>query len=173
MTQSAPSPAPPPPPPSSHHYSLSTLGSALSWGYHRLSTTAAAIAAPPPNTTTHATHPPRRRASPYQPPPLSPLHLAGYSSSTTTRLLSRALAEEIRALLPARLQLAGTWTLAYSLEQHGTSLATLFQKSAEGGSRSHGKDGGAGVLVVRDAAGGVSLPIRRPEEGGMKRGGKR
>ena len=89
--------------------------------------------------------PPRR--TPLPPPPLPPLHLTGYAAGTTTRLLSRTLAEEIRLLLPARLQLHDMWTLAYSLEQHGVSLATLY-------ARAHAHKG-AFVLAVKDCLGGV------------------
>ncbi|KAF5006546.1 hypothetical protein F66182_15822, partial [Fusarium sp. NRRL 66182] len=64
---------------------------------------------------------PKRTASPFQPPPLTPLAL---KSSSTTTILSRALAEEIRLLVPPRLQLVDTWHLAYSLERDGSSLST-------------------------------------------------
>ncbi|KAF2263543.1 TLD-domain-containing protein [Lojkania enalia] len=96
--------------------------------------------------------PPRRTASPFQPPPLTPLTLSGYKSSTTqsAKLLTKALAEEIRLLMPPRLQLVDEWNLAYSLEQNGVSLATLYQKS----DAYRGKRGGF-VLVVQDSSGGV------------------
>jgi len=96
--------------------------------------------------------PPHRHASPFQPPPLTPLTLRGVKKSTapSARLLSRALAEEIRLLIPPRLQLVNDWTLAYSVEQDGTSLATLYQKCGEYRSRESGF-----VLVVRDGGGGV------------------
>jgi len=104
--------------------------------------------------------PPRRKASPFQPPPLTPLTLRGYKSSTREagKLLSRELAEEIRLLVPPRLQLVDGWELAYSLEQNGVSLATLYKKAEE----YRGKRGGF-VLVVRDASGGVcSLVVILP-----------
>lgn len=66
------------------------------------------------------------------------------------KLLSKALAEEIRLLVPPRLQLVDEWSLTYSLEQNGVSLATLYQKSEE----YRGKRGGY-VLVVQDGTGGV------------------
>lgn len=95
--------------------------------------------------------PPRRTASPFQPPPLSPLSLIGFDSSTfpSAQILSRALAEEIRLLIPPRLQLADTWSLAYSLEEDGVSLATLYNRCASLPIYS------SFVLVIRDAAGGV------------------
>ncbi|KAF2650745.1 TLD-domain-containing protein [Lophiostoma macrostomum CBS 122681] len=96
--------------------------------------------------------PPRRKLSPFQPPPLTPLTLHGWRSSTTQsgRLLTKQLAEEIRLLVPPRLQLVDDWSLAYSLEQNGVSLATLYEKSDD----YRGKRGGF-VLVVQDASGGV------------------
>jgi hypothetical protein len=102
--------------------------------------------------TTAVFHPPTRRFSPFQPPPLTPLTLAGYKDSTPlpARLLSKAVAEEIRLLVPPRLQLADHWHLAYSLEQDGSTLSTLYSKA----SKYRGKRAGF-VLVVRDANGGV------------------
>ncbi|KAF2869089.1 TLD-domain-containing protein [Massariosphaeria phaeospora] len=96
--------------------------------------------------------PPRRIASPFQPPPLTPLTLRGWRSSTqqSAKLLSKALAEEIRLLVPPRLQLVDEWSLTYSLEQNGVSLGTLYKKSDD----YRGKRGGF-VLVVRDSSGGI------------------
>ncbi|CAI6339100.1 unnamed protein product [Periconia digitata] len=96
--------------------------------------------------------PPHRKASPFQPPPLTPLSLNGYKTSTREegRLLSKALAEEIRLLVPPRLQLVDDWTVIYSLEQNGVSLATLYQRAEE----YRGKRGGF-VLMVKDGSGGV------------------
>ena len=94
--------------------------------------------------------PPHRTASPFQPPPLTPLTLSGSTSSST--VLSKAVAEEIRLLLPPRLQLAEQWSLAYSLEQDGVSLGTLYNKCA---SPEIPRDASF-VLVVQDGAGGVS-----------------
>jgi len=97
--------------------------------------------------------PPKRRLSPFQPPPLTPLALSGWRESTTqsSRLLSKPIAEEIRLLIPPRLQLVDHWSLVYSLEQNGTSLASLYGKCEQ----YRGKRGGF-VLAVRDADGGVS-----------------
>jgi hypothetical protein len=53
--------------------------------------------------------------------------------------------------VPPRLQLAEEWRLVFGLEQDGVSLATLYQRcSGYVGSRE------GFVLVVKDAAGGVS-----------------
>ncbi|KAF2084500.1 TLD-domain-containing protein, partial [Saccharata proteae CBS 121410] len=92
--------------------------------------------------------PPGRHASPFQPPPLTPLSLNGYRSETRDehKLLSRQVAEEVRLLVPPRLQLSETWNLTYSLMEDGMSLATLYRKASE----LRGKRGGY-VLVVQDA----------------------
>ncbi|MCJ1471689.1 oxidation resistance protein 1 [Lambiella insularis] len=96
--------------------------------------------------------PPRRTASPFQPPPLTALTLRGVSSSTSpsAQILSRALAEEIRLLVPPRLQLVTDWTLAYSVEQNGVSLGTLYKECAEYKGRHNGF-----VIVIRDGVGGI------------------
>ena len=60
------------------------------------------------------------------------------------KLLNRALAEEIRLLVPPRLQLVDEWSLMYSLEQNGVSLATLYKNADD----YRGKRGGF-VLVSR------------------------
>jgi hypothetical protein len=97
-------------------------------------------------------HPPRRRLSPFQPPPLTPLSLHGYRDTTSprARLLHRAVAEEVRLLTPPRLQLTERWNLIYSLEQHGSTLSTLYALC----DAHRGKRGGF-VLVVRDGRAGV------------------
>ncbi|KAK4452053.1 oxidation resistance protein 1 [Podospora aff. communis PSN243] len=94
----------------------------------------------------------RRAASPLKPPPLEPLQLNGFSPDTAAdaRLLTPAIAEEIRTLVPARLSLADEWNLVYSLEQDGASLATLYDKCDV----YRGKRVGF-VLVVKDCEGGI------------------
>jgi hypothetical protein len=96
--------------------------------------------------------PPYRTASPFQPPPLYPVSLKGYHPSTalSAQLLSRALAEEIRLLVPPRLQLCEEWNLVYSLEQNGVSLGTLYKKCEDLRGLRNGF-----VLVVKDGEGGV------------------
>jgi len=96
--------------------------------------------------------PPRRPISPFQPPPLYPLSLKGYSKSTaeSAQLLSKAIAEEIRLLVPPRLQLCEDWNLVYSLEQDGVSLGTLYKKCDEYRGLRNGY-----VLVVRDGEGSL------------------
>lgn len=96
--------------------------------------------------------PPHRTASPFQPPPLYPVSLRGWRENTdpSAQLLSRALAEEIRLLVPPRLQLCEEWNLVYSLEQDGVSLGTLYKKCDELRGLRNGF-----VLVVKDGEGGV------------------
>ncbi|KAK9467792.1 TLD-domain-containing protein [Lipomyces arxii] len=87
----------------------------------------------------------------FAPPPLTPLSLIGYGERTKNKLLTKALAEEIRHLLPLRLQLYDTWRLCYSLEQHGVSLQTLYMMSAP--PRTASRPGY--VLIVEDKLGGI------------------
>ena len=93
---------------------------------------------------------PKRTASPFAPPPLTGLTLRGHKSPKQ-QILSRGLAEEIRLLLPPRLQLAADWILAYSIETDGVSLATLYDRCSVYAGKGHGF-----VLVVKDGSGGVS-----------------
>ncbi|EPS40330.1 hypothetical protein H072_5885 [Dactylellina haptotyla CBS 200.50] len=102
----------------------------------------------PKTTQSSATHAapvraPPRQPSPYIPPALTPLALS--SSGSGTLLLTKVVAEEIRLLVPARLQLHETWTLMYSLDQHGVSLSTLYTKLGKG----------AFVFVIKDTSDGV------------------
>ncbi|KAF7940064.1 uncharacterized protein EAE98_000191 [Botrytis deweyae] len=96
--------------------------------------------------------PPHRTASPFQPPPLYPVTLKGWRENTdpSAQLLSRALAEEIRLLVPPRLQLCEEWNLVYSLEQDGVSLGTLYKKCDDLRGLRNGF-----VLVVKDGEGGL------------------
>ena len=123
------------------------LGLALSANHNgSMSGYMAAMMSPPP------TSPPHRRPSPFQPPPLTPLSLHGYSADTKrkSRLLTRALAEEIRLLIPPRLQLQNHWDLTYSMAQNGSTLSMLYSQC----SAHEGKRGGF-VLAVRDSAGSI------------------
>ena len=100
----------------------------------------------------HPAPPPQRKLSPFQPPPLTPLALNGYRAGTRRegRLLSKVVAEEIRLLIPPRLQLCDHWELTYSLEQDGSTLTTLYSLSDQ----HRGKRGGF-VVVIRDSGGGI------------------
>jgi TLD len=102
--------------------------------------------------TAYAPAPIPRTHSPFQPPPLTPLTLVGHANATPpeAKVLGTALAEEIRLLVPARLQLVEEWDLIFGLERDGVSLATLYSKCEA----YRGKRGGF-VLVVRDESGGV------------------
>ena len=98
----------------------------------------------------------RRVLSPFRPPPLDPVALHGYKDSTpaSARLLTPAIAEEIRIMVPERLRITEDWRLVYSLEQDGASLATLYKKCRVYEGRRLGF-----VIVVRDLEGGVSHAI--------------
>ncbi|KAL2865833.1 putative oxidative stress response protein Oxr1 [Aspergillus lucknowensis] len=99
---------------------------------------------------------PVRTVSPFQPPPLTPLTLLTNEEHTyhntlhpQNQLLTRGLAEEIRLLVPPRLQLVDTWRLVYSLDRDGASLSTLYDNCRAVSARSPR----AGyVLVIRDAS---------------------
>ncbi len=90
----------------------------------------------------------------FQPPPLYPITLKGWNESTpeSARVLTRALAEEIRLLVPARLQLCEEWNLVYSLEENGVSLGTLYKQCDDLRGLRNGF-----CLIVRDSQGGVRL----------------
>lgn len=96
----------------------------------------------------------QRTASPMQPPPLEPVQLKGFAPDTpqSARILTQAIAEEIRIMVPTRLSIVDEWNLVYSLDQDGASLGTLYDKCAKYSGRRVGF-----VLVVKDAEGGVSL----------------
>ncbi|SMN21514.1 similar to Saccharomyces cerevisiae YPL196W OXR1 Protein of unknown function required for normal levels of resistance to oxidative damage [Maudiozyma saulgeensis] len=57
---------------------------------------------------------------------LPEVNLVGYLPSTKNKLLTEGMCDEIRMLMPARIQLYNEWTLLYSLEQHGASLHSLY-----------------------------------------------
>ncbi|OLL25292.1 Oxidation resistance protein 1 [Neolecta irregularis DAH-3] len=81
-------------------------------------------------------------------PSLSPLTLS--SPNPKADILPRVLAEELRNLLPARLQLQDTWELIYSLDLHGVSLRTLYDKCQPFGGRRSGF-----LLVVKNLDGEI------------------
>ena len=82
--------------------------------------------------------------------------LKGWRENTdpSAQLLSRALAEEIRLLVPPRLQLCDEWNFVYSLEQDGVSLGTLYKKCDDLRGLRNGF-----VLVVKDGEGGVRISV--------------
>lgn len=112
--------------------------------------------------------------------PLDPIALDGYLKSTRSKLLARSLSpttsldsqqlpqdndsdsagadlvlasqlcQDIRGLLPTRLQLKSTWSLVYSMEQDGTSLHTLYRKMAQYAASSTAASRPGFVLVVKD-----------------------
>ncbi|KAK7414137.1 oxidation resistance protein 1 [Neonectria punicea] len=96
--------------------------------------------------------PVRRTASPFRPPPLDALVLHGYRENTedSAKLLSPAVAEEIRTMIPERLRIVDDWHLIYSLEQDGASMSTLYQRCRQ----YEGKRAGF-VLVVKDQEDGT------------------
>ncbi|KZS87655.1 TLD-domain-containing protein [Sistotremastrum niveocremeum HHB9708] len=61
----------------------------------------------------------------------------------TESVLSVKLADSIRPNLPALPRLANKWTLLYSLDQHGISLSTFYERCSQ-------NEGGV-LLVIKDA----------------------
>jgi len=86
-----------------------------------------------------------KRPIPDSEPPLAPITLKGYLDTTTERVLTEKFAEEIRLMLPARLQVHDLWDLVYSLDQHGVSLSTLYSRCKAFNSPHSGW-----VIIVRD-----------------------
>ncbi|AET37964.1 Oxr1p Ecym_2215 [Eremothecium cymbalariae DBVPG len=84
--------------------------------------------------------------------PLPPIRLNGYIVTTKDRLLTLEICEEIRTLIPRRIQLYTDWHLLYSLEQHGASLHSLYEhvKPQEQTSSRVGY-----LLVIKDKKGGI------------------
>lgn len=62
-------------------------------------------------------------------PPLPDVSLSGYKETTRRRLLNSELAQNIRNLVPRRLQLTTEWNLVYSMEQDGISLRSLYRNN--------------------------------------------
>ncbi|OAA54505.1 oxidation resistance protein 1 [Niveomyces insectorum RCEF 264] len=87
-------------------------------------------------------------------PPATSLHRSASPAPLplllSARLLTPAIAEEIRIMVPERLRIEDAWQLAYSLEQDGASLATLYAKTAAYAASRSGF-----VLVVQDQEGSV------------------
>lgn len=69
---------------------------------------------------------------------------------TKNRILSEDLADDIRHLLPVRLQVSSKWEQVYSLEANGASLRTLYERVRPKTKYQHGY-----VLLLRDSMDGV------------------
>lgn len=81
-----------------------------------------------------------------------PIDLMGYNLRTKNRLMTKEMGQELRALFPSRIQLYTDWTLIYSLEQHGSSLHSLYGniEKTQIPKRRVGY-----LIVVRDSRGGI------------------
>ncbi|KAG2357240.1 TLD-domain-containing protein [Suillus spraguei] len=77
------------------------------------------------------------------------LHLVGRREGTAV-VLSETIANLIRPHLPALTRLPRTWTLLYSLDQHGISLNTLYSRCEPKLPSTPGATKGA-LVVVKDA----------------------
>ncbi|CAI4054142.1 hypothetical protein SUVZ_16G0900 [Saccharomyces uvarum] len=83
---------------------------------------------------------------------LPPVTLNGYFPSTKNKLLTPEMCDEIRSLMPTRIQLYTEWNLLYSLEQHGSSLHSLYSNVAPD-SKEFRRVGY--VLVIKDRKNGI------------------
>ncbi|TRM61208.1 TLD-domain-containing protein [Schizophyllum amplum] len=81
--------------------------------------------------------------------------LTGRNANTEV-ILTNEIADSIRPYLPALARLPRSWSLLYSLDQHGISLATLYRKceAALDTRRTSGSNTGA-LVVIKDSAGTV------------------
>ncbi|KAL1761327.1 TLD-domain-containing protein [Schizophyllum commune] len=81
--------------------------------------------------------------------------LTGRNPNTEV-VLTNETADSIRPYLPALARLPRTWSLLYSLDQHGISLATLYRKceAALDARRTSGNNTGA-LVVIKDGSGTV------------------
>ncbi|KAI8884461.1 TLD-domain-containing protein [Backusella circina FSU 941] len=48
---------------------------------------------------------------------------------STVPVITQSMAEMIRPFIPKRYQIASGWSLLYSLDQHGASLKTMYEKT--------------------------------------------
>lgn len=83
---------------------------------------------------------------------LNPVRLVG-ADPETRLVLNMELVEEIRTILPHRVKLYDTWQLVYSLEQHGSSLNTLYKSCEPPWEQTPSIYGY--VLVVKDSSSGI------------------
>ncbi|KAH3903450.1 related to Oxidation resistance protein 1 [Saccharomycodes ludwigii] len=88
---------------------------------------------------------------------LPPIKLLGYSPTTKHRLLTPEMCDEIRSLMPTRIQLYSSWTLLYSLEQHGASLTSLYSRIKPGNSDVPARTGSrvGYVIIIQDRKNGI------------------
>ncbi|KIJ95537.1 hypothetical protein K443DRAFT_682940 [Laccaria amethystina LaAM-08-1] len=82
----------------------------------------------------------------------------------TQEVLSGRVAEMIRTRLPALARLPRTWTLLYSLDQHGISLNTLYANCERAARENKGGRSAGELVVVRDE-GGMTFGVWLGEEG--------
>lgn len=84
-----------------------------------------------------------------EPLPSLILKIPAVASSSPNRILTEDMAEGIRPALSTRLRLCKSWSMAYSLDAHGTSLSTLCARVQQ----ALQKSAGGCVLCIRDMEG--------------------
>ncbi|KAL2918286.1 oxidation resistance protein 1 [Polyrhizophydium stewartii] len=89
----------------------------------------------------------------------STVQLAGWRDTTTARVLDETTAEQLRNFLPPLQRESRRWRLAFSTDQHGMSLRTLFDRAraaASGHGHGHAHHGHTPVLLaIQDSHGAV------------------
>lgn len=70
-----------------------------------------------------------------------PIKLIGTNPAARS-IMDEELAEGIRLHLPTRLKISSKWELIYSIDQHGTSLSTLYTQS--------NRQNGSSILIIKD-----------------------
>ncbi|KAH9471384.1 hypothetical protein MJO29_002821 [Puccinia striiformis f. sp. tritici] len=83
-----------------------------------------------------------------------PITFIGMNSEESTLIIDEELAEGIRLHLPSRLKIPSKWKLVYSIEEHGTSIETLYQRMHQISSPTNSSNSTAGcILVIKDGNG--------------------
>lgn len=83
---------------------------------------------------------------------LPEVNLNGYKPETRHRVVKQDMCNDLRSLMPTRIQLYANWTLLYSLEQHGASLSTLYS-DVKPSDRTNKRVGY--LMAIEDMDGGV------------------
>ncbi|KAI9628947.1 hypothetical protein KEM48_011342 [Puccinia striiformis f. sp. tritici PST-130] len=102
-----------------------------------------------------------------------PITFIGMNSEESTLIIDEELAEGIRLHLPSRLKIPSKWKLVYSIEEHGTSIETLYQRMHQISSPTNSSNSTAGcILVIKDGNGnrfgGLLMSLLNPPKSTME-----